>query len=196
MRPTGNLHGPSKSNPTLCLPVFQSYTLIEDPPIDLIANFGLGKMNPQASGVRTRLHSLLRTLVFEDRNPIYSVHGQVRDWFLSENGIRLVPHEFDNTENSAVTNLSHDPPILFSPLPLETFEKYPILGPEAYPNPKVAEVMLAYSDSKKIPKLVSLSSRVSFTLHFLERWAGGFSRKGTSPEFIHLRELPGLTRVR
>ncbi|KAF3404138.1 hypothetical protein DPV78_002168 [Talaromyces pinophilus] len=100
------------------------------------------------SDVRTRLDcSLLRTLDCDNQKPsIHSAHGQVHDWFLSKNGILLVSDEFDNTENSAVINLSHDPLILS--LALETFEKYPILDPEAYPNPKIAEAMLAYSDYK------------------------------------------------
>ncbi|PCG94143.1 Hypothetical protein PENO1_080070 [Penicillium occitanis (nom. inval.)] len=110
--------------------MFQSYTLPEDLSTDLIANFGRGKMKFPPS----------------DKPSIHSAHGQVHDWFLSKNDILLVSDEFDNTENSAVINLSHDPLILS--LALETFEKYPILDPEAYPNPKIAEAMLAYSDYK------------------------------------------------
>lgn len=65
----------------------------------------------EASDVRIRFDTLLRTLIDGNRKPkISPFYGAVPDRFLSgtsENGIHPVSQEFDNVETSVVTDLGN-----------------------------------------------------------------------------------------
>ncbi|EEA27717.1 hypothetical protein TMatcc_003987 [Talaromyces marneffei ATCC 18224] len=151
-------------------------------------------MEYNASEVRTRLDSLLETVIDDkETQKALSPDVDIPSQFLETHGITLEFHEFDNTSNSASKNIDLDPPILFDYCSPNFFQQHPV-DLDAFTDPKWMKPTLHYA---KFKKDMPLMSRVSYAAHYLHRWAGGggLPRKGVLPGALSTCELRGLVSV-
>jgi hypothetical protein len=165
------------------------------------------------SRVRTRLCALWKTLVeYKEMDEILLEHNAIPDEFLKANKIRLIPHDFERTDDESVY-LSCDPPILFKPLSQSTIDIHPISWERgntifraytmpASSEPEFKEYIPPSDDCDYVYH--SSSSPMScamFLAHgHLGKWVfGGFPRKDFIKEgkcvIQSLAQLSGITRV-
>jgi hypothetical protein len=155
-------------------------------------------MTSTTSRLRTRLNTLLTTI--RDEN---IVSDEVSANFLSTCKIRLIPHVFQVTEdesNYSSLHLSHNPPILFAPLPKSAIDDHPFDHTNCI-DPYTGKSLLDFMDygtSVNIPtSMQSPGDHTKYLTRYLLDWTfQGYARQNLPPLIWSLADLSFLVPIR